>query len=282
MMVLNEKTRITGPYIVEVQHIQTGVSPGQHFDIDNLTRGAPRTTNNPEGTYMHRERKSRTTPRLLYPRRGTMSLGALFVCLLQPWSLSGLIMPSTDTSSLLNDVASLKQSVASLQSTTRQLQKDLQSTKSDLHSAKDQVSKLSKNVASKIRDVAFHVSKPAPDQTTYTPLTFGTILYNSGSGYNFTSGVFTVPVSGTYMFWTKIEINESDAYLNVWILTAGKEEILASGWVLTDSTIDDAAASAKAVVRLKRGEEVWVEITVKHTLVENDASYFGGVLLSVH
>ncbi|XP_046365258.2 uncharacterized protein LOC124141327 isoform X2 [Haliotis rufescens] len=176
---------------------------------------------------MPREQKSRTTPRLLYPRRGTMSLGALFVCLLQPWSLSGLIMPnpggSTNTSSLLNDVASLKQSVASLQSTTRQLQKDLQSTKSDLLSANEQVSKLSKNVASKLRDVAFHVSKPAPDQTTYTPLTFGTILYNSGSGYNSKSGVFTVPVSGTYMFWTQIEINESDAYMNVWIMTAGKD-----------------------------------------------------------
>ncbi|XP_046365253.2 uncharacterized protein LOC124141325 [Haliotis rufescens] len=231
---------------------------------------------------MRREQKSRTTPRLLYPRRGTMSLGALFVCLLQPWSLSGLIMPGTDTSSLLNDVSSLKQSVASLQSTTRQLQKDLQSTKNDLHSAKEQVSKLSKNVASRIRDVAFHVSKPSPDQTTYTPLTFGTILYNSGSGYSSKSGVFTVPVSGTYMFWTQIEINESDAYMNVWIKKEGKGKILASGWVSTDSTIDDAAASAKAVVRLKRGEKVWVEITVKHRLVENAASYFGGVLLSVH
>ncbi|XP_071085354.1 caprin-2-like isoform X2 [Haliotis cracherodii] len=276
MMVLNEKTRITGPYIVEVQHIQTGVSPGQHFDIDNLTRGAPRTTNNPEGTYMHRERKSRTTPRLLYPRRGTMSLGALFVCLLQPWSLSGLIMPSTDTSSLLNDVASLKQSVASLQSTTRQLQKDLQSTKSDLHSAKDQVSKLSKNVASKTRDVAFHVSTPAADQTTYTPLTFGTIHYNSGSGYNSTSGKFTVPVSGTYMFWTQIEMYDSNSQMKVWIMSKGI--ILAAGCVSTDSNIDDATASAQAVKHLTTGDEVWVEISEKHTL-QNDGSYFGGFLL---
>ncbi|XP_046365256.1 C1q-related factor-like [Haliotis rufescens] len=130
---------------------------------------------------------------------------------------------------------------------------------------------------SKTRDVAFHVSKPVPDQTTYTPLTFGTILYNSGSGYSSKSGKFTVPESGTYLFWTQIEMYDSNSQMKVWIMSKGL--ILAAGLVSTDSNIDDATADAQVVKHLTTGDEVWVEITDKHKLTENDGSYFGGVLL---
>ncbi|XP_067670377.1 uncharacterized protein [Haliotis asinina] len=214
-----------------------------------------------------------------------MSWAALFVCLLKPWSLSGIIMPnptiSTNTPSLQNDITLLTQTVTSLQSTTGQLKTDLLAAKSDL-SVKEQVFNLSKNLESKTRDVAFEASLLEGEQTTYTPLPFSKILYNSGDGYNLTSGTFTAPVSGTYMFWAQIENIEPNTYMNIWIMKTGRDDILSSGWVATDTTISDAVANAQTVQHLNTGEEVWVEITVEHTLKDSDASYFGGVLLSVH
>ncbi|XP_067670227.1 uncharacterized protein [Haliotis asinina] len=273
-----------------------------------------------------------------------MSWAALLVCLLQPWCLSGIIMPnpttSTNTPSLQNDITLLTQTVTSLQSTTGQLKTDLLAAKSDLvknqqaiqsmqqqsaaeiaslkaeiqamkaelqqssdelnqvkselesmkqnlsitqdvQSVKEQIFNLSNTLESKTRDVAFHVSQPHHEQTTYTPVTFSKILYNSGDGYNLTTGTFTAPVSGTYMFWTQVENGQPNTYTNIWIMKTGRGDILSSGWVLTDSSISEAVATSQTVLHLNMSEEVWVELTVEHILDDNDASFFGGALLSV-
>ncbi|XP_046542411.1 complement C1q-like protein 3 [Haliotis rubra] len=249
-----------------------------------------------------------------------MFWAVLFVCLLQPWSLSGIIMPnpsgSTKAPSLQNDITRLTQTIQSMQQQSAaemsslkaeiqamktelqqssdeliQVRSELDSMKqnvsvqmeqlADLQSVEEQVYNLSETLASKTRDVAFHVSQLDGEQTTYIPLKYLKILYNSGDGYNSTSGTFTAPVSGTYMFWTQIQNSQANTYMDVWIMKTGRGDILANGWVLTDSTIVDADANAQTVLHLEMGEEVWVEITVEHELKDSDASYFGGVLLSV-
>ncbi|XP_071085773.1 uncharacterized protein MCAP_0864-like isoform X2 [Haliotis cracherodii] len=134
-------------------------------------------------------------------------------------------------------------------------------------------------LASKNRNVAFHAHSPPGKPPSNTPLTFSQVDYNAGSAYNNT-GKFTAPVSGTYMFWTQLELFGSHKYLFVLIMKSGGVK-LAAGLAQTDPGINDADASAVTVTHLNKGEEAWVEISVSNGIYGgHGTSYFGGVMLS--
>lgn len=118
------------------------------------------------------------------------------------------------------------------------------------------------------------------DSPLGSPVTFTHTNYNAGSGYNTTTGKFTAPVSGTFVFWTQLELGETNTNMYVYIMKSGGVN-LAAGYVKTDADIDDGDASAITVTHLDKGEEVWVDIYDSEHIYQTPASYFGGVLLSV-
>ncbi|XP_046377840.2 testis-specific gene 10 protein-like [Haliotis rufescens] len=162
---------------------------------------------------------------------------------------------------------------------------EVKTVRSDLYLAQNQSldnKQLLTVLASKNRTVAFHVYFPPNKSPAYTPLAFSGTNYNAGSTYNTTTGKFTAPVNGTYMFWTQIEARGSTITgMYVHIMKSGEvDENIAGGYVKTDPSIDEADASAVTVTHLDQGEEAWVETDHSGYIYQSSASYFGGVLLS--
>ncbi|XP_067668151.1 uncharacterized protein [Haliotis asinina] len=163
------------------------------------------------------------------------------------------------------------------------LQADVHMIRNNLSSTSLEVAALERNmsdVATTIPNVAFQAHDPPSHTPSASPVKFQLVNYNAGSGYNRYTGKFTVPVSGTYVFWTQLEMGGgSNTALYVYIKKTGGVN-MAAGYMETGSSFGDVDASAQTVDRLQKGQEVWVEITTKYEIYHS-ASYFGGVLLSV-
>ncbi|XP_046329002.2 complement C1q-like protein 4 [Haliotis rufescens] len=228
-----------------------------------------------------------------------MFLFVIFCCLILPPSCPGLLLSLTkpdgsiDTPMLLQHISVLEKSVASLKATTAGLQSELDVTKKDLQATQNelqvtksdlqttqtelQMSNAAHNNTPVTRSVAFHVSAPYTAKAG-VPLEYQSILYNAGSAYNITSGKFTAPVSGTYMFWTQLDMNQQRSMLYVKIMQSG--QLTATGFVQTGNDVYQSDATAVVVNHVKKGEEVWVEPNASKDIDSNDGSYFGGVLVS--
>ncbi|KAK7496623.1 hypothetical protein BaRGS_00012030 [Batillaria attramentaria] len=114
--------------------------------------------------------------------------------------------------------------------------------------------------------VAFTATFAAPDiQNLYTgePLKFNRVLFNSGSGYNYKTGIFTAPSAGTYVFYLHIMKNlghnddvEVDLYKDTQLLVrAGaccSEHI--SGANMATVHLEEGQTMH---LRLSRGSKLW-------------------------
>ncbi|XP_048258294.1 uncharacterized protein LOC124141374 isoform X2 [Haliotis rufescens] len=195
-----------------------------------------------------------------------------------------------------------KQSLDNKHSLT-QVSQDVQLVSADVHTAKNNISltisevatlkadlavvrkqaldnkQLVTTLASNNRNVAFQAQSQPIFSPSGTPLTFLDVDYNAGSAYNNKTSKFTAPVSGTYMFWTQLEM--SGIYSNMYVRIMKSGVNVAAGRVETHSTVGNVDASAVTVNHLNKGEEVWVEISFPSLIAgENGSSYFGGVMLS--
>ncbi|XP_052236198.1 uncharacterized protein LOC127847985 [Dreissena polymorpha] len=115
-------------------------------------------------------------------------------------------------------------------------------------------------------------------------IVFEDVLYNHGSGYDSSSGVFTAPVGGTYLFTARLlsteagpvffEINVNGNMNSNGALFANK------GWIY---------ASADSVVRLLPGERVFIKSLYSNKIcntgllgdLNSKSNEFTGVLLHV-
>ncbi|XP_048258293.1 multimerin-2-like isoform X1 [Haliotis rufescens] len=214
-----------------------------------------------------------------------------------------LNVTSTEVTTLRNDLSVVqKQSLDNKHSLT-QVSQDVQLVSADVHTAKNNISltisevatlkadlavvrkqaldnkQLVTTLASNNRNVAFQAQSQPIFSPSGTPLTFLDVDYNAGSAYNNKTSKFTAPVSGTYMFWTQLEM--SGIYSNMYVRIMKSGVNVAAGRVETHSTVGNVDASAVTVNHLNKGEEVWVEISFPSLIAgENGSSYFGGVMLS--
>ncbi|XP_046569003.1 uncharacterized protein LOC124277376 [Haliotis rubra] len=230
---------------------------------------------------------------------------------------------SADLTSILSHITLLEQTVDTLHKVTDRLQidlrttnerldtgyerktsqlttdlqlTDLQTTKKDLQSA--QTDLMTKglqfkhlNSVSETRAEAFQAFVSSSlNVTSLHPVVYDSIIYDTGSGYNTTTGVFTAPVNGTYMFWIQLGIRPLGYYPPTSIKQSGKT--IGSGWASFSSS-GEGAVSATCVSQLQKDEEVWVQfeqyrgefpetVTVlSGSYVGDPTSYFGGALLTM-
>ncbi|XP_046356927.2 uncharacterized protein LOC124135591 [Haliotis rufescens] len=208
-------------------------------------------------------------------------------------------------------IHNVQQNILSLQTDLNTTREDITVTNSEVHVLKQNMSdakklssdtqqalaQLAKTLAAETRAVAFqaYVSRDQNvNVTSLHPVVYDSIIYNIRSGYSNTTGKFTAPVSGTYMFWTQMGIHHMAVTPVTTIKQSGRT--IGSGWVVSTPTSDYDEVSVSCVSHLQKGEEVWVafdkinvwfayqKVTVTvHSLSNNTdpKSYFGGALLTV-
>ena len=113
--------------------------------------------------------------------------------------------------------------------------------------------------------------------TAHQPIVFGSVLTNIGHYYNNTTGVFYVPVDGTYQFFVNI-LSEADNSIETELVLNGNQ----IAEIYSGAGKFHGAGSNLVIVRLHQGDNVWVKV---HAAYSTDMaihccwSTFSGVLL---
>ena len=120
------------------------------------------------------------------------------------------------------------------------------------------------------KGVAFH-ARSTCSLTSQSTLIFGSVRSNEGNGYDGKTGIFTAPIPGVYMFLVSVRnlLSESNTS-NVSILTEKLEHAATHG---------SGTRTAHTVVKLKKGEQVWVSTKETHFSCEFSTSFFTGALI---
>ena len=116
-------------------------------------------------------------------------------------------------------------------------------------------------------------TKPADEET----LVFKLSLLNDGQAYNNRTGVFTAPVDGVYVFLASLHGHGSkagDAMVCVELLENGHQH--AGAMTNAAGKNDYDSTSLHAVLRLTKGNRVWIRArTNENHLVQNRISFNG-------
>ena len=105
------------------------------------------------------------------------------------------------------------------------------------------------------------------------PSSFDSVWRNVGNSYSETTGIFTAPVPGVYMFLVSVRnLSSVGVTSNVSILVENHEEAATHG---------SGTRTAHTVVKLKKGQQVWVFTKEKSFSCEFSTSFFTGALIQV-
>ena len=86
---------------------------------------------------------------------------------------------------------------------------------------------------------------------------FATVDTNEGSGYDATTGKFTAPEDGMY-FFTVMHACKSHKYTTWYIKSSKDDTVYAMALADAQGSAQSASASASAVIKLSRGDKVFV------------------------
>ncbi|KAL3870739.1 hypothetical protein ACJMK2_038783 [Sinanodonta woodiana] len=106
--------------------------------------------------------------------------------------------------------------------------------------------------------VAFtaYLDHPVTDITTGMVIKFSGTLLNDGNCYNIYTGIFTVPVDGTYLFtFSIVRINQNQLVAKLVVDGVGMVDAIADPAV----GLHEHQGTNAAIIRLKKGQSVWIE-----------------------
>ena len=113
--------------------------------------------------------------------------------------------------------------------------------------------------------VAFHaVSSQAnfsyPQNGNGIPVILDTVRFQTGDDYNTTTGIFTVPVSGYYVFTYGVSVTETGRYgLAVRIGTKWSVYAATHPTVYNAGSNDVRTVTGTAIIRLSAGVQIWLD-----------------------
>ena len=93
------------------------------------------------------------------------------------------------------------------------------------------------------------------DSTTWNSgtLIFNSVIVNVGNGYNPSTGVFTSPVAGTYVFYvTAVEYSNNGLYVDIVLNSVSKVR------AYSHSSTAFQTGTNMVVLNLQKGDSVWV------------------------
>lgn len=104
------------------------------------------------------------------------------------------------------------------------------------------------------QEVAFTASVTSLSSTWNSgALIFGVVITNTGNGYNPSTGVFTSPMSGTYVFYVSA-VEYGAQHLNIDIVLNSVSKVRAHG----SSSASYQTGTNMVVLELQKGDSVWV------------------------
>ncbi|XP_052709668.1 paramyosin-like [Crassostrea angulata] len=119
--------------------------------------------------------------------------------------------------------------------------------------------KLSKSIDDKNNHHAFTAGISSSNYSwTGSTLVFPTVIYSEGTGYKPSTGIFTAPSAGTYVFYVSVQTaHRKSIYLD--IVLNGSRKVRAMTWYDSGSSVDIHLTGTNLVIlHLQTGDRVWV------------------------
>ena len=106
-----------------------------------------------------------------------------------------------------------------------------------------------------------------------TPITFDTVMLNTGNAMDINSGIFTAPRKGTYTFAFAAVVNfsGSDGYMTLQVLVNG--QVFNIGHAHGDQ---HDQTSVHTTLKLKAGDQVWTIISDADSVILRQWMHFTG------
>lgn len=104
---------------------------------------------------------------------------------------------------------------------------------------------------------------------------FQTVITNYGNAFDVTSGIFTAPVDGMYLFSASMYNVFAGQKLDTDIVKNGAKEVN----MYCSPAIQYSACSATVVLRLATGDRIWIS-DASGQMVDHDSSFMGVLLNS--
>eukprot|EP00105_Crassostrea_gigas_P011435 XP_011427101.1 PREDICTED: uncharacterized protein LOC105328052 [Crassostrea gigas] len=94
---------------------------------------------------------------------------------------------------------------------------------------------------------------------TGNTLVFPVVIYSEGTGYNPSTGIFTAPTAGTYVFYVSVQ-SAHLKYIHLDIVLNGSIKVRAMAWYGSGSSINIYQTGTNLVIlHLQTGDRVWVK-----------------------
>ncbi|XP_045178837.2 complement C1q tumor necrosis factor-related protein 4-like [Mercenaria mercenaria] len=101
------------------------------------------------------------------------------------------------------------------------------------------------------------------------PVIFDSEKLNSGSAYNNIHGIFTAPITGTYMFTATLSVMPNNAYHTAFVKNNATNEI---GYLYTDPINLWLERSTTVLTHLDSGDEIWM-VCLSDSRIEGDHNH---------